>query len=55
MSIVGWCWFAWLVFLTIVSIRCIKQVFAMSQDWSIHSSSCTRPSEGDHAADHQDH
>ena len=61
MSIVGWCWATWLLFLTIVGIRCVKKVIAMPGEWTAITSKIANASkiantrEGDHAADRQDH
>ena len=52
MSIVGWCWAAWLLFLTIVGIRCVKKVIAMPGEWTAITSKIANTMEGDHGADH---
>ena len=51
MSIVGWCWAAWLLFLTIVGIRCVKKVIAMPGEWTAITSKIANTMEGDDGAD----
>jgi hypothetical protein len=53
MSIVGWCWAAWLLFLTIVSVRCIKRVIAIPGEWTTIASKIADTMEGDDGADQE--
>jgi hypothetical protein len=53
MSIVGWCWFAWLLFLTIVCVRYIKRAIAMPGELTSISSKIANTMEGDHGADQE--
>lgn len=53
MSMVGWCWLAWFVYLTIVGVRCIRRAIAMLGEWADIASKITNTMEGDHGADQE--
>jgi hypothetical protein len=44
---------AWLLFLTIVGFRCVKQVIAMPDEWTAITSKIANTKEGDHGADQE--
>ncbi len=51
MSWLAWFWLVVLVLITIGGIRCIREVLAMSQHWTVIASKITKPMEGGHAED----
>ena len=53
MSIVGWCWLAWILLLSTVFVRQLREVLAMPEDWAITASNLSKPMEGQDAADQE--
>jgi hypothetical protein len=54
MSMIGWCWFAWILLLSIVFVRQLREVLAMPEDWTIAASKSSEPVEGQDATDEED-